>query len=113
MDAASLKLLFVLVVPLLGVAGSWFVVRYKVNSLLRDKTATDMKIVEIQKENAAIRERVNEVRSKAAHDLAEFREKVAEEYATTETMRRVEDKIVSEIHSLRDVFVNALTGNNN
>ncbi len=95
--SANLVLSAVVAVATLG--GSWFVVKYKVNDLLRKQADLDTKY-------DAYAKRVEDVRAKSAHELAEFKLEVAKEYATTNSIHSMEDRLIQEMHALRDIFLN-------
>ncbi len=50
----------------------------------------------------AIERRVEEVRAKCANELAEFKLSVAREYATSEAIKEVEERVVEAINRLAD-----------
>ncbi len=49
-----------------------------------------------------VRERVDEVRGRSAHELAEFKLQVAQQYATHDAIREVEERVVEAIDRLGD-----------
>lgn len=85
---------------LAAIIGGYFVVRYKVS-------AGERKITDLEADMKATRARVEEVRAKGANELAEFKLQVAKEYATQSLIAQIEERVISEIHSLREaVFDN-------
>lgn len=50
----------------------------------------------------ALRLRVEEVRSKSAHELAEFKIKAAESFASTSTIKEVEERVIEAVNRLAD-----------
>ncbi len=95
----SVNLVLSAVVAVATLGGSWFVVKYKVNDLLRKQADLDIKYDTYAK-------RVEDVRAKSAHELAEFKLEVAKEYATTNAIHSMEDRLIQEMHALRDIFLN-------
>jgi len=49
-----------------------------------------------------LRERIEEVRAKGAHELSEFKLAVAEQYARNEAIKEVEERVVEAINRLAD-----------
>ncbi|MEP9397930.1 hypothetical protein [Mesorhizobium sp. KR2-14] len=56
----------------------------------------------IHRRISTVERRVEEVRSKGAHELAEFKLAVAEKYATHEALKEIEERIVGAISRLGD-----------
>lgn len=57
-------------------------------------------------------ERVEEIRAKGAHELAEFKLEVAKNYATNTAIREVEERIVVAIDRLGDRLDKLIDGQN-
>lgn len=58
----------------------------------------------IHRRIGATEKRVEEVRAKAAHELAEYKLTVAREYATSGAIKEVEERVVEAINRLGDRF---------
>lgn len=98
MEGITASVIFSVVVAGGGAIGSWYVVRYKVNDLLEKQKRLDEEL------STAV-SRINDVRSRSAHELAEFKLEVAKEYATSLSIRNMENRLMQELHSLRDIIM--------
>lgn len=99
--SVSLSAVIAFVSLFAGIAGTWAVIRYRTQS-----NEESLKL--LRTDLAAAKARIEEVRSKGAHDLAEFKLEVTRTFATTSALEGVERRVVTEIHSLRDMLLENL-----
>lgn len=68
------------------------------------KTIGEMKLAMAALEAAykMLKDRVEDVRAKGAHELSEFKLEVAKSYATNTAIKEVEDRVVAAIERLGD-----------
>lgn len=76
---------------------SWVVVRGQAASARQD-------VDDLQKSHDALARRVEEIRAKGAHELAEWKLYVAREYVTAATIKEVEERMIEAINRLGDRF---------
>lgn len=112
MDFMSPAFLLTALTSIVTLAGSWFVVRYKVGDLIKSKNATSIKLDEMHKTIELNAKRTEEIRSKSAHELGDFKLQVAKEYSTNDAVHHMEERVIEEIKSLREVFLKAVSSNN-
>ncbi len=87
-----------------GVISAWFVLRGEVATT--KVTITDLKESHdaLAKSYAALLKRVEEIRAKGAHELADYKLEVAREYATTQAIKEVEERLIGAINRLVERF---------
>lgn len=83
------------------VFGAFWVFRYLNNRFNTQKA-------DLENEIKALSKRVEEIRSKGAHELSEFKIKAAEEYATHDMVEKVKDEVVAAINRLAERLDNVL-----
>lgn len=89
---------------IVGALGAWFLLRGDVSAT---KAATaDLKgqLEALSRSHTDLQARVETVRAKGAHELSEYKLLVAREYATSEAINQVEERVVEAINRLGDRF---------
>ena len=95
------SLLAILTLAITGVT-VWYNTRAQVQKNTSDmKDVRDILAVANAKVALAL-EKADEIRSRTAHELAEYKLQVAKEYATVNSIREVEERVVQAIERLGD-----------
>lgn len=95
------SLLAILTLAITGVT-VWYNMRAQVQKNTSDlKDVRDILAVANAKVALAL-EKADEIRSRTAHELAEYKLQVAKEYATVNSIREVEERVVQAIERLGD-----------
>lgn len=106
-----------LAVMIVGAVSAWFLLRGDVaankTGLVDMRVKYDTALADIRAKHEALVEahsvlskRVEEIRARGAHELAEYKLLVAREYATSAAIKEVEERVVEAINRLGDRFDN-------
>lgn len=85
-----------------GGIAAWVTLRNRVDGHAQKLTDTGIAISAQQATHKMLSGRVEDIRAKSAHELAEFKIEVAKEYATNQTVHKVKDDVVEAISRLGD-----------
>jgi biopolymer transport protein ExbB/TolQ len=91
----------ILTIAATGLA-AWVTTRNRVKTLEDGEADRKVVLASMQATHKLLSDRVEDIRAKSAHELAEFKLLVARDYATNNAIREVEERVVAAIERLGD-----------
>lgn len=89
-----------LLAALIGVSIAYATIRSDLRSARESVAALKMLVEQMDDKQAAAAKRIEEVRAKAAHELAEFKLEAAKSYVTIEIIAKTEQRILDRLDRL-------------